>query len=440
MDFSQLHHHFADGKYEDLTALLQSDQIDRLQIDPVCRSLLDATAYLASACAHARHEVARNRELLDQALEQQADLQAELEKLLVLVQHHHDRTDSELAPGPVVEPQVGSEPEAGVTSTGGFWQRLKGLFTGDAQPLQSMSEPSRQPRSPKHQPFSANGVAARNGVVFPPSASTVQPTLLDRPDPDSGKTCLEIFCFGTFRVIQNGRAVDEWPSSKGKLILQYLAAHRQTPVHKDVLMTLHWPEADPDSARNNLNVAIHGLRKSLRNGSNDFSHILFENDSYLLNPEMDIWLDLEQFMAHFHAAQNALKRDQPQQALPELLAAELLYEGELFAEDRYGEWLIPYRQELQSNYLHILEELCQYYQSREDYVALDSFSRKLLEIEPCHEETHRRLMRSFSRRNHHHLALRQYQLCCATLEKELDVAPSAETCTLYEQIRNREFV
>ena len=60
-------------------------------------------------------------------------------------------------------------------------------------------------------------------------------------------------------------------------------------------MELFWPEAHPDAARNNLNVSIYGLRQALRSINPDYSHILFQEESYLLNPVMELWIDIEEF-------------------------------------------------------------------------------------------------------------------------------------------------
>ena len=95
---------------------------------------------------------------------------------------------------------------------------------------------------------------------------------------------LGVCCFGPFRAFRRDQPVQEWSSRKGKSIFKYLIAHRDRPISKEVLMDLIWPETPPEAARNNLNVAIYGLRQSLRQAGLSESTILYQDDCYLLNP------------------------------------------------------------------------------------------------------------------------------------------------------------
>jgi len=213
---------------------------------------------------------------------------------------------------------------------------------------------------------------------------------------------------------------------------------RERPVAKEVLMELFWPNVHPDAARNNLNVAIYGLRQALRQTRPSFSHVLFQDDCYQLNPDLQIWVDVDEFMERFRTAQNLERRGELIAAIREYRAAEALYQGECLEEDRYEDWLIPYRQSLQDAYLSLLERLSRYSLDQADYAACATVCRKMLAVDPCCEQAHRRLMRCYSRQGQHYLALRQYHLCVETLKEELDVAPAPITTQLYDRIRRRE--
>ncbi len=204
-------------------------------------------------------------------------------------------------------------------------------------------------------------------------------------------------------------------------------------------MAQFWPEATADAARNNLNVAIYGLRQALRNGHSKFSHILFQDDCYFLNPEMDIWVDMEAFEEAYHKARQ-LQQQETAVAFQELHAAEALYLGELFAEDRYEDWPAARRQQLQSHYLQLLTSLTDHYFAAEQYPTCITFANKLLLMEPCHEETHRLLMRAYARQRQGYLALRQYHQCVETLAEELAVPPDPATAQLYEAIRSHQTI
>jgi DNA-binding SARP family transcriptional activator len=211
-------------------------------------------------------------------------------------------------------------------------------------------------------------------------------------------------------------------------------------VAKEVLMDLFWPEAPPEAARNNLNVAVYGLRQALHEGKPDISHILFQDDFYLLNPELQIWVDIEAFEQHFRSGQYLERRSDMAGAVHAYRAAEALYQGDLLEEDRYEDWLVPQRQSLQDDYLHLLDRLSRYYLDRGEYDACITLCGKMLTIDPGWEEAHPRLMRCYSRQGQRYPALRQYHLCVETLKNDLDMPPTPETTTLYEQIRQGQAV
>ncbi len=245
---------------------------------------------------------------------------------------------------------------------------------------------------------------------------------------------LMAYCLGAFHLYKNEQPLENWPSRKSKSILKYLLLHRQYPVSKEILMETFWPDFDPEAARNNLNVAIYNLRQTLRNGDAEYSHILFLNDGYLLNPELTIWTDVEAFQQHVSAAEMAVRHGMLPEAIGEYEAAVAHYRGELLAEDRYEEWLLPLRQRFHHECLIALDYLSNYYcEQRNDRLCVAA-CQEMLAIEPAHEAIHRRLIRVYIRQNQRYLVLRQYQQCVQILRDELNVAPDPKTSQLIETI------
>ncbi len=251
----------------------------------------------------------------------------------------------------------------------------------------------------------------------------------------SAEPSMAIYCLGPFGVYLNKQPVLEWPSSKGKSIFKYLVVNRERPVIKEILMELFWPEISPDAARNNLNVAIYGLRQALHREQPSISHILYQEDSYLINPGINIWVDYEAFTQLINSAKEHERRGDTEGALHSYCEAEVLYQGDFLEEDRYEDWPNRQRQHLQDDYLSLLDHLIRHYFDREDDLACTTLCHKLLTIDPCREETHRYLMQSYIHQGHPHLALRQYHLCVKMLEEELNISPTPTTMALYAQIR-----
>ena len=205
-------------------------------------------------------------------------------------------------------------------------------------------------------------------------------------------------------------------------------------VFKDVLIDTFWREADPEAAAKNLYVAIHGLRQAFKSVQPDFPHILFYDDHYFLNPDMDVWVDMEEFSKRYQAGQSLERRGSLTDAMQEYEAAENLYKGNLLEEDLYEDWIIPLRQGLLDNYLTILDHLSRYYLGEERYRICIQVCQKILARDDCHEDAHRRLMRCYSRQGKRNLAIKQYQTCTEALNRELGVHPMPETTELYQRV------
>lgn len=249
---------------------------------------------------------------------------------------------------------------------------------------------------------------------------------------------LAIYFLSPFRVLLDEQPVAGWPNCKGKSIFKYLVTHRQRPIPKEVLMEAFWPEGDPDAARNNLNVAIYGLRKSLNKINTNFSYVLFQDDCYLLNPELDIWVDSETFMFHVRQAKEYDSNGDHAAAIHEYRAAEAIYQGEFLVEDRYEEWLVSIRQNFQDTYLAVMNRLSCYYFDQKNYETCVTMCTKALAVDSCNEELHRRLMQCYNLMGYTHLALRQFHICRENLIRDLNIMPSKETLQLFEEIRRRQ--
>lgn len=249
---------------------------------------------------------------------------------------------------------------------------------------------------------------------------------------------LDIYFLSPFQVFRNDSQITDWPNSKGKSLFKYLVANRERPVPKEVLMDVFWPGAEANAARNNLNVAIYGLRKELAEGGSAFSYILFQDGCYLLNPALRVWVDAEAFREHMEAALRLEQQGELEQAIQQYRAAEVLYQAPFLAEDRYEEWIDPLRQATEQAYVEVLDRLGQHYFEQKDYDACALVCRKMLGVDACNEAPHRLLMRCYARLGQPHLALRQFHVCVDALNRELKLNPSPHTVELFRRVKNQQ--
>jgi DNA-binding SARP family transcriptional activator len=162
--------------------------------------------------------------------------------------------------------------------------------------------------------------------------------------------------------------------------------------------------------------------------------VSFENDCYLLNPDVDIWLDFEEFEAHMRAARRLEAAGQIPAAMAQYGIADSLYIGDFLQEDLYDDWPSVQREQLRSVYLEGADHLSQYYVDRSEYAAAITLCQKILAVDRCCEEAHRRLMQCYTAQGQRHLAVHQYQVCIQTMREELDLEPSQETQALYRRM------
>ena len=400
-------------QYEQVAELLQEAQVANEQTgDAVLTHVLAVACRICLACSQCRTEIEWHRRACEEADQREHELRQQLLTILDLASGGESPETVEKREGPPSAPTVEiGLPERSLlkpVARPSLWRRIQTTL-GRGPPSWS---PERE-------------------------AATVPPLRIKRQE-ERVPPSLVVYCLGPFRVYQDDQPVEDWPSSKGKCIFKYLVTYRERPVAKEVLMELFWPGAHPDAARNNLNVAIYGLRQALRKTRPAFYHILFQDDCYLVNPDLQIWVDCEAFMKHFTAARALERRGQLAAAIREYRAAETLYQGEFLEEDRYEDWLILQRQRLQDDYLSLLDRLSRYYFDQEDHAACTTVCRKMLAVDACCEEAHRRLMCCYSRQGQSYLAMRQYHLCVERLKEELDVPPTPPTTVLYERVRKGE--
>jgi DNA-binding SARP family transcriptional activator len=355
---------------------------------------------------------------------------------------------------PLAERAVGA-PSVVAPARAGVWDRLLhavGLrrHTADAavallpaERIPALEEPAALGmigllEAPVPMAASADPVALLDAPALPADAVllTRGAALVEQPD---SAPALTIYLLGPLRVILDDRPIESWPSGRGRAIFKYLLTHRDQPTPRDVLMDLFWPDAAPEAARNNLNVAIHGLRQALKAVS-DVPVVLFHESAYRLNPDLMVWLDVEEFERHVAAGRRYEDAGQLAAATAEYEVATGLYQGDFLADDPYEEWPMLARERLRVAYLDTLDRLSQLYFSQGKYAACATLCQQILAHDMCREDAHCRLMRCYSRQGQHHLALRQYQACVEALRTELDVEPGPATTQLNERIRRRERV
>jgi DNA-binding SARP family transcriptional activator len=249
---------------------------------------------------------------------------------------------------------------------------------------------------------------------------------------------MDVHMLGAFSLTIGDLAVN-LPASRGLSVLKYLLLHHIQNTSREVLMDIFWGEAEPETARNNLNVAMHTLRKALR-AVIFLPVIIYDDGAYGLDPNLHVVLDVEEFERCANAGKRFEIRDQLTSAISQYETAIRLYQGDFLEQSPYEEWTIHDRERLRVIYMDTIDRLSQIYFKQKSYAACITTCQRILSYDPCREDAHCLLMRCYSRQGQDLLALRQYQNCVKALRTELDVDPAPETTKLYNSIRRREQV
>jgi DNA-binding SARP family transcriptional activator len=325
----------------------------------------------------------------------------------------------------------------------GFWHALKRIFQDKLKAGEG--ENDTHPRQ------SAHDIETR---IDPDLSQTSHPAILSHPPdtsfpafkstsvneqaPEQTDTSipLTVQMLGTFSLtIQDSPLIRH--ATRGLSLLKYLLLHHKQNTPREVLMDTFWPDAEPETARNNLNVAMHSLRRALHTAT-FLPLIIFKNGAYGLDPLLQVWLDVEQFERCIKAGQRLETGNQRTAAVIEYENAVNLYRGDFLADTPYESWTVLDRERLRITYLDTLDHLSQIYFIQERYTACVTLCQLILTRDLCREDAHCRLMRCYNRLGQGSLALRQYQICAEALQAELEIDPAPETTQLYEKIHRHE--
>jgi DNA-binding SARP family transcriptional activator len=321
-----------------------------------------------------------------------------------------------------------------------WWRRLLVRFARQSSGLTGRAAP-REPvliveASAQLPPALTSSLALPDAHWLEPlPRPAVMRTIVRKVTPD-----ITAHLLGELRVAFQDRPVQMWSSGRGRAVFEYLIVNNHSKVRRDRLMSMFWPEVSADAARNSLNVAIHGLRQSLRAAAGDTAVVIHQDQAYFIDPKLDIWVDVEVFEEQLKAAHQHLASAELVKAEEAFEAATWLYQGEFLADDPYEEWAIVTREHLRLCYLDALDRLSALRLNSGDYPGCVAVCLKLLACDSCREDAHCRLMRCYCRQGQVQLALRQYHSCAAALRTELEVAPAPATTELFDCLRRREVI
>src|SRR6266851_8118937 len=154
---------------------------------------------------------------------------------------------------------------------------------------------------------------------------------------------------------------------------------------------------------------------------------------YQFTPPGEAWVDVEAALAGLDAAEGAIAAGNPRVAYgPSLIATLILRRPFLLGQE--GTWVDERRAALTSSLVRALDCRAAALAANNELVLALVHAREAVRLEPYRESGYRRLMRLLAANGDRAEAVRAYQQCRDLLNKDLGVAPSAETESLYSEI------
>ena len=229
---------------------------------------------------------------------------------------------------------------------------------------------------------------------------------------------LRVSLFGA-PSIEVGRRRIETDTRKATALLAYLAVSGQ-PQRRATLAALLWPDTDEQKGRGALRRTLSVLRTALG----------------------DRWLDAEGETIELARSGVRVDVSEFRSALREgrLADAVSLYRGDLLEgfslrdSAEFDDWQATQSDALRADYADALSRLTIEAERSGDLPAAIAHAKRRLALDVLHEPAHRDLMRLYARSGDRTAALRQYREATRLLDRELGVAPVAETRALNDAI------
>lgn len=241
---------------------------------------------------------------------------------------------------------------------------------------------------------------------------------------------IRIQFFGQLKVEVRGNTLATIPGKKVNSILAYLLYNHTKPIHREKLMGKFWGDNAPSSARNSLNVAIHTIRKQLQEILPEQDVLIYQNQCYSINSDLDIITDVELFTQYWQKGNRIEKEQGLENALGAYNKAAALYRGDFLEDMLYEEWCESVRDNLKETYLFILDRQSNYFFHKKAYGVAINICKKMLTKDACMENVHRKLIICYQKLGQRDKAMRQYQKCEQILRTELNMPLSEETKAL----------
>lgn len=246
---------------------------------------------------------------------------------------------------------------------------------------------------------------------------------------------LQVQMLGQFTLRYGDRTISDSDDRSRRVwsLLAYMLYNYGRSFAQEELIHLYWSNneksADPGNA---LKSIFHRIRTALDKLQPGLGRLLIRRKAgrYFWNNVMPLSLDIEDFEAHFHAAEAAGDDDV---RLAEYQAALALYAGDPLPRMTDEIWTIPIVAYYHSLYTRAAAGAIELLEKQERTAEAVALCRRAIHIEPYQEDLYEHLMRGLLRTGDMKGAMSVYEEMSELLFAHFGVMPSETLRTLYRQ-------
>lgn len=246
---------------------------------------------------------------------------------------------------------------------------------------------------------------------------------------------LQVQMLGQFTLRYGDRTISDSDDRSRRVwsLLAYMLYNHGRSFAQEELIRLYWSNseksADPGNA---LKSIFHRIRTALDKLQPGLGRLLIRRKAgrYFWNDAMPLSLDIEDFEAHFHAAEAAGDDDV---RLAEYQAALALYAGDPLPRMTDEIWTIPIVAYYHSLYTRAAAGAIELLEKQERTAEAVALCRRAIHIEPYQEDLYEHLMRGLLRTGDMKGAMSVYEEMSEQLFAHFGVMPSETLRTLYRQ-------
>lgn len=246
---------------------------------------------------------------------------------------------------------------------------------------------------------------------------------------------LQVQMLGQFTLRYGDRTISDSDNRSRRVwsLLAYMLYNHGRSFAQEELIHLYWSNgeksADPGNA---LKSIFHRIRTALDKLQPGLGRLLIRRKAgrYFWNNAMPLSLDIEDFEAHFHAAEAAGDDDV---RLAEYQAALALYAGDPLPRMTDEIWTIPIVAYYHSLYTRAAAGAIELLEKQERTAEAVALCRRAIHIEPYQEDLYEHLMRGLLRTGDMKGAMSVYEEMSELLFAHFGVMPSETLRTLYRQ-------